>query len=339
MKPHRLAPNLIRHFYAGGERIARLRGLEGVSSHQPEEWIGATVARAEQWPIGLAHTVDGLLLRDLVIDDPEAWVGGPVQDGDTGVLLKLLDAGQRLPVHVHPDRAFARSHLDCPYGKTEAWFVLEADPGSAVHLGWSADVDPAELDRRREAQDGDWMLDHMHRIEVRPGDGVVVPAGLVHAIGAGILVAEAQEPTDFSILLEWSITTSTRDESHLGLGFDTAMQAVDTAALPPELVGRLVTHTPLDQRGDGLAPILAESAEPYFRMGLAAPLDASVDVPRGFSLLVVISGHGTLHGRGDDFAVRAGDTVAVPAAFGPYTIAGPVQALVVQPGLGWPESL
>ena len=60
------------------------------------------------------------------------------------------------------------------------------------------------------------MLDHLHRLPVRAGDGILVPAGQPHAIGAGVFVVEAQEPTDFSILLEWSVTTATREESHLG---------------------------------------------------------------------------------------------------------------------------
>ena len=78
------------------------------------------------------------------------------------------------------------------------------------------------------------MLERMHRIEVRRGDGILVPAGTVHAIGEGVFVLEAQEPTDFSILLEWSVTTETRDGSHLGLGFDTAMGAVSHRRLDPD---------------------------------------------------------------------------------------------------------
>src|SRR5206468_12724416 len=67
------------------------------------------------------------------------------------------------------DRAFATRHLDCPYGKTEAWFVLEAEPDAAVHLGWREDVDPAELAERRDRQDSAWMLSRMNRVPVRAG--------------------------------------------------------------------------------------------------------------------------------------------------------------------------
>src|SRR5580765_3573611 len=187
MRPMRLAPNLIDHFYRGGAKIAALRGLTGVGERQPEEWVAATVTRFGEAELGLARVEDGTLLRDLVAADPAGWVGpdavaGRFGPADTGVLVKLLDAGQRLLVHVHPDRSFAASHLGCPYGKTEAWLVLDADPGAAVYLGWRDDVDPGELAQRRDAQDGAWMLERMHRIEVSRGDGVLVPAGTVHAI-------------------------------------------------------------------------------------------------------------------------------------------------------------
>ena len=201
------------------------------SDHRPEEWLAATVARAGEPGVGPARTVDGRLFADVVAADLHGWVGdlGP----DTGVLVKLLDAGQRLPVHVHPDRDFASSHLGCGYGKTEAWYVLAADEGATVHLGWTEDVDPEELAERRDRQDSAWMLERLHQVPVRGGDGILVPAGQPHAIGAGVFVVEAQEPTDFSIVLEWSVTTASREESHLDLGFDTAMGALSHRALAP----------------------------------------------------------------------------------------------------------
>lgn len=340
--PVRLAPNLVDHFYLGGGRIARLRGTTTTSPRQPEEWIAATVARADAWPAGLARTVDGAVLRDLVAADPLGWVGaepgGALAAGDTGLLLKLLDAGQRLPVHVHPDRAFARSHLACPYGKTEAWFVLEADDGAAVHLGWREPVDPRELAERRDAQDGAWMLEHMHRLTVRPGDGILVPAGTVHAIGEGVLVAEAQEPTDLSILLEWSVTTSGRDDSHLGLGFDAVMPAVSHDALAPDTLASLVRRTDLDARSDLPVSVLPDEADPFFRLDLLAPEGRSTVVADGFAALVVLDGSGVLRGR-SDVEVAGGDVLAVPAAFGPWTVDGDVRLVVARPGAGWPADL
>jgi mannose-6-phosphate isomerase len=329
--PVRLRPNLIDHFYRGGRRIADLRGVVTTSPRQPEEWIAATVSRDGHATLGLSSTEDGTVLRDLVAADPVGWTGTPgAWPGDTGLLLKLLDAGQRLPVHVHPDRAFAARHLDCPYGKTEAWLVLEAEPGAAVHLGWDRDVDPVDVARARDEQDGTWMLERMHRLLVRRGDAFLVPAGTPHAIGAGVFVAEAQEPTDFSILLEWSVTTSTRDESHLGLGFDLAMQALEHDAMTADRLASVATWTDLDGPTRPLTSLLPAEADPFFRLDLAtegAELDA------GFAALVVLDGTGELVGGHGSTSLRRGEVLAVPAAAGDWTVAGDARVLVARPGV------
>jgi mannose-6-phosphate isomerase len=329
--PVRLGPNLVDHFYRGGRRIADLRGIRTTSERQPEEWVAATVARDGHSTLGLARTVDGQLLRDLVVADPEHWTGGTgAWPGDVGLLLKLLDAGQRLPVHVHPDRDFAARHLDCPYGKTEAWLVLDADPGAAVHLGWDRDVDPADVARARDAQDGAWMLERMHRVEVRRGDAFLVPAGTPHAIGAGVFVAEAQEPTDFSILLEWSVTTSTREESHLGLGFDLATQALGHAATSLERLAEVTVSTDLDATSVPLTSLLPAEADPFFRLDLAT---GGATVAAGFAAVVVLDGSGSLVGGSSSTHVRRGATLAVPAGLGDWRVAGDVRLLVARPGV------
>lgn len=337
--PRAMAPNLIDHYYRGGDRIAALRGIEQANDFQPEEWLAATVARSGESEIGLARTTDGELLRDLVAADPAAWIGpdhAKAQSaGDTGLLVKLLDARQRLPVHVHPQRAFAASHLDCPYGKTESWFVLDAEPGTAFHLGWREPVDPDELARRRDAQDSEWMLSRMNRIEARLGMGVLVPAGTVHAIDSGIFVAEVQEPTDFSVLLEWSVTTSTREESHLGLGFDAAMGSVSTDALTG--LDALVAHTDLDAPASGVTPLLPALADPYFRLDRAG---AGAEFAVGFAVVLALDDTELRGSGGRGVTVRRGDVFAVPASFGPWVTAGDGSDVIVhRPGAGWPGTL
>ena len=128
-------------------------------------------------------------MRDAIQADPEAYLGAEHVarfGADPALLVKLLDAGQRLPVHFHPGRAFAREALGSRYGKTEAWFIVEAERGAAVHVALQA--------RRRArprcasgcaTQDSGAMLDALHELVVAPGDVVFVPAGTPHAIGAG----------------------------------------------------------------------------------------------------------------------------------------------------------
>ena len=240
-QPQLLPPNVVEHWYSGGPALAAWRGLAPVGERSPEEWIGATVARFGEPDRGPAHLADGTLLRDAVVDDPIAWLGrDDGEPGDTGLLVKLLDAGQRLPIHVHPTRDYASRHLGCAYGKTEAWYVLEAGADAAVWVGWREDVDQQHVRRLVDDQDTDAMLALMHRIPVRAGDGVLVPGGTPHAIGAGVLLVEAQEPTDQSILLERTNTDASDAEVFLGLDPDIALSVVDTAALPDP--GVLIRH-------------------------------------------------------------------------------------------------
>ncbi|MET3808786.1 mannose-6-phosphate isomerase [Nakamurella sp. UYEF19] len=343
MQPIVMPPNIIDHFYLGGERIAELRGVDMPSPRRPEEWLAATNFRAGEPDVGPSRTESGVLLRDLIADDPIAWLGtadGPT--GDNGILVKLLDPGQRLPVHVHPDRAFATSHLNCPYGKTEAWFVLATSGDEpSVWLGFSQDVDPDELSARVEAQDSEWMLARMNRIQVKPGDGILVPAGSAHAIGEGVFVAEVQEPSDFSILLEWSITTATRDESHLDLGMPLALSATNHHATTAEDLAVLVMHTDPASTDGAPQRLLPAGADPFFRLDLLAPAPgAGPALPAGFAVGVVFAGHGEIRSdSGDPVEVERGQVFAIPAAYGDWSVTGEVQFLACRPGAGWPESL
>jgi mannose-6-phosphate isomerase len=345
LTPLLLPPNIIDHFYRGGERLAAFRGVPAPSERSPEEWLAATVHVAGRPDKGPSRLADGTLFADLVTADPVGWTGsahrGPdLSPADTGLLVKFLDAGQRLPVHVHPTRPYARQHLHSCYGKTEAWHILDVqgdDP--SVWVGLRREVDPADLAARVDAQDSAWLLDHMNKISVRPGDGIVVPAGEAHATGAGIFLVELQEPTDFSILLEWSVTTATRDESHLGLGFGTALAGVNHRATDPARLASLGQHVDPAARGDHLLRALPAAADAYFRLDLAAPAGARpVTVPHGFAVAIVLAGTGELGWEsGEAQALRTGEVYAVPAGLGDWSISGPVRVAVCRPSATWPD--
>jgi mannose-6-phosphate isomerase len=332
-EPQLLPPNVIEHWYAGGPALASWRGLPPVGDRCPEEWIGATVARFGEPDRGPAHLADGTLLVDAVRTDPIAWLGrDDGEPGDTGLLVKLLDAGQRLPVHVHPTRDYASRHLGCAYGKTEAWYVLEAGADAAVWVGWREDVDQQHVRRLVDEQDTQAMLALMHRIPVCAGDGVLVPGGTPHAIGAGVLLVEAQEPTDQSILLERTNTTATDAEVFLGLDRDTALSVVDTAALQDP--GLLMRHA--CAAAAELVAVLPPAAAPYFRMEL---LTTGVDVPAGFAVALALADSGAVMStHGAPLDVAAGQTLVIPAATGSWHVDGDVRLLVCRPGTTWPPN-
>jgi len=314
-------------FYRGGAKIRALRGTAAPGDRVPEDWVASTTTLFGEAETGLSRLPDGRRFLDAVHADPQAWLGPDHVEAwgsDTKLLVKLLDAGQRLPVHLHPAQPFARAHLGRSHGKAEAWYILDGGP---VHLGFTRDVDRAELDAWVAGQDTEAMLAAMHTVDVAPGDSVYVPPGLPHAIGAGVFLVEVQEPEDLSILLEWQgFAIDGGAEGHLGLGFGTALDAADLRGWPADGIRQLVIR---QGRGAGT---LASLSTRYFR---AERLDiaGSAELPdAGFGVLVVLDGTGTLKPANAAASPLAkGDTVAVPFAAGELEVSGRLSLLRCRP--------
>lgn len=316
-----LPPNQFDHFYRGGDRIAALRGGPG-GPMRPEEWIASTVTRFGQHRSGLSSLPDGRLLRDAVDSAPRDWLG-PAHvaafGASTEVLVKLLDPDQRLPVHFHPDRAFAREHLALDRGKTEAWVILEAPPGAAVGLGFAEPTrrqEVLDLVARREAAA---LLASLDRRPVAAGDGILVPAGVPHSIDAGLLLLEVQEPTDLSVLLEWEgLAVDGVRDGHLGLGFPEALGALRLTPLSGHELDRLVC--PAGPRAGVMRSLLPAAADPYFRVD-ELPDGGWVDP--GFSVALVLDGAGEISSEyGGEVRIRRGDALVVPWAVGSWRTEG-----------------
>ncbi len=337
MQPLKLAANMPRSFYRGAGRIDRLRGTHpSADPYHPEDWIGSVTARGGAAPGGLTTLPGGELLAAAVAEEPERWLG-PAHvaryGADPAILVKLLDAGERLPLHVHPGRAFAAAHLASPYGKTEAWVVVEAAPDAGVHLGFSREVTGEELAGWVAGQRVADMLAATNRVPVRAGDTVVCPAGVPHAIGRDILLVELQEPTDLSVLLEWDgYAIEGTADGHLGLGFDQALTCVDRRAWD---AARIEDLRRARRGGRGVRPgvdrLFPERADAFFAAERLRPDPVSVLDP-GFSIVVVLTGAGTIEAEyGDPASVRAGDTLLVPYAAGRCVLRGDATAIRCRP--------
>ncbi|MFV2017340.1 class I mannose-6-phosphate isomerase [Micromonospora sp. LOL_023] len=304
-----LSANQPETFYRGAGRIAGFRNGAALPD-RPEDWVGSVTTRFDLGPAGLSTLSDGRVLADAIAADPRWWLG-PLRT-DAGVLVKLLDAGQRLPLHVHPDRRFAMTHLASPYGKTEAWVIVSARPDAYVHLGFARDVSADELAGWVTNQQTGQLLDATNKIPVSAGDGILCPAGLPHAIGDGILLVEVQEPTDFSVLLEYADFGVA--DGHLGLGYDLALRCVDRSKWTPQQLDRL----------RGGRHLLPDAADEFFT---ARRLRDGDRLEQGFSVLVGMAGQGRIIGEHDDVLLRRGDTLLVPYAAGPLRLAGSIEAI------------
>jgi mannose-6-phosphate isomerase len=331
VRPVVLPPNAVPRFYKGGPAIAALRGSEPVGDHVPEDWIGSMTTVFGEKELGLSRLPDGRLLRDAAAADPVAFFGpehAARHGADPGILVKLLDAGERLPVHVHPDSQAARELLGSRYGKTEAWIVVAtAGPEASVSVGFREDVGAETLAGWVREQDRRAMLDALNSFTVRAGDAIFVPAGVPHVIGEGVLVVEVQEPSDLSMLLEWrGFGTEDADEATLGLGWEAVLSCVELAGRgPPQLGG---AHGNVDGTVISLLPATADR---YFRAERIEPSPAAT-LERGFAILVVAEGSGGLHcGDGDSIQLRRGDAVLVPWVAGECQLEGELVAIACRP--------
>ncbi len=324
MRPQVLEANQpLDRFYAGGLQIAAFRGVPPVDRNVPEDWVASTTTLFGETDLGLTRLPSGELLADAVERDPQSWLGPDhvaAFGSDTGVLVKLLDAGQRLPVHAHPAVPFAREHLSVAHGKTEAWVFLEP---AMVHLAFTREVGEDELAGWVAGQDVDAMLGAMHLLAVEPGEAVLVPAGMPHAIGQGAFLVELQEPTDLSILMEWKdFDLDGAADGHLGLGFAVALRAVDRRAWSADEVERL-----RGARADDVGDLLPDAAG-FFRVERTRGVATA---PAGFCVLVVVAGSGSLNGTFGELRVQAGQTLVIPFAAGECRLSGDVEALWCRP--------
>lgn len=315
-------------FYRGGARLCAFRGEAPPAGREPEDWIASTTTVSGAALTGLTALPDGgggrgILLRDAVAADPVHWLGGAHAQrwgADTRLLVKLLDAGQRLPVHAHPDDAFAAAHLGRAHGKAEAWYILS---GGTVHLGLREDVDLDRLAQMVARQRTEELLALLHRVEVHPGDVVWVPPGELHAIGEGVLLLELQQPEDLSILLEWrGFALDGAVDGHVGIGFDRALTAVTRRARSAAEIDELVHPAPVGHEGS----VFPAAADAYFRLERRVVEGAAV-VSAGFAVIVVTDGDVMIGGA----PARAGTTWLVAAAEGDVVVSGRGELLVARP--------
>jgi mannose-6-phosphate isomerase len=312
--------------YLGGGRISLFRGDPDQGPYTPEDWIGSTTSVRGHATLGQTVLPGGVLLAQEIASKPVEWLGArhiAAFGIDTKLLVKLLDAGQRLPMHAHPHRDFAEAHLGTIHGKAEAWYILT--PGE-VYLGFTRDVGIEELQALINAQKIDEMLALMHRVPVVAHQTVYVPPGLLHATGEGILLAEVQEPEDLSILLEWrDFEVDGQLHGHLGLGFDLALQAVEIRGRSADEIAGLVSGA------DEFGSVLVAESQEYFRLERVS-VSGEVSTQAGFAIGIVINGDLQLLAEdGSTVALGAGSTAIIPFSAGPIVLRGSGTVLLVRP--------
>lgn len=198
--PFRFQP-LLRRYIWGGRRLETVLGKRlPAGDDYAESW--EVVDHRDDQSVVAHGSLVGTTLSTLLKLYGKALLGQHDPRASFPLLFKFLDAQRRLSVQVHPNDAQGAT-LDPPdLGKTEAWVIIAAEPGSCLYAGLKRGVDRATLERELSRGTAELCL---HKIEPQPGDCMFIPAGTVHALGAGLVVAEIQQSSDTTFrLFDWN---------------------------------------------------------------------------------------------------------------------------------------
>jgi mannose-6-phosphate isomerase len=299
----RFRPHL-RPLVWGGRALADELGLA----------LPADGAYGEAWLISdhpshrSAAAGGGRTLRQILEQDAPGLLGG--RAGSFPWLVKLIDARERLSVQVHPDDEQAARLWPGEGGKTEAWFVLSARPGSRVWAGLKQGVD--ERTMRRALGQGT-VADCLHSFEPRSGDCLFLPAGTVHAVGGGVLMAEVQQTSDATFrLYDWGRTDAQGRPRQLHV--EQALACVDwnRGAVAPARAEGYPRHGqeaagPVDQ------PLVRCA---FFHLDYVRDSGPFALAGGRMRVAIVLHGKGEARAGGVAEPLRPGDAVLLPAALG-----------------------
>ena len=222
------------------------------------------------------------------------------------LLIKLIDAKGDLSVQVHPSDAYALEH-EGEYGKTEMWYVLDCDEGAALYYGFTRDITREEYESAiKEGR----LTEILNRVDVKRGDVFFIPAGTVHAIGAGILICEIQQNSNTTYRV-YDYNRRDKDGNLRPLHVEKALAVSDLRKSPA-----------LPEIPDGEDVLLAECGYFEVRRLRFAGEGSVTATAESFTALTVTEGEGSLSDGESILSFRKGDTLFIPALETSFAVKG-----------------
>jgi mannose-6-phosphate isomerase len=316
-----LPPLLMRPHYQprpwGGRLLADLLGKDIPEGPVGESW------EVSPHPSGLSRVASGPFedrtLPGLADEFGARLLGEEVRrryGGAFPLLVKLIDVNALASVQVHPDDGQARALEGFPFGKAEAWLILDRKPEASVFLGFRPGTDePRFLDALASGR----VRDLLQPLDVERGDCLYVPPGTVHACGNGVFLLEIQQPCDITYRVhDWDRVDG--DGKPRALHIEKARKVIDFGARPR--VGRSA------RRPNELNEVLSS---PYFAVG-EAPVEGEMALPRARACRAgtVIEGRGTLAWEGGEIPLRTGDSFVLPAETEDVRLRGTLTAIITE---------
>ena len=276
---------------------------------------------AESWEIschtdGLSFVAEGeyegKTLKEVVFSHKKEMLGR--EDVEVfPLLVKILDAKECLSVQVHPDNKFAAQYENGELGKTEMWYIMDAKPGANLVFGLKEGTTPDVM--RESAQNGT-LEEHLNFVPVKKGDFFYIPAGTVHAIRDGIIIAEIQQSSNTTYRV-YDYNRVDKSGNKRELHIEKAVLATDYSSN-----GQLPSASPGEPFPGGFFQTLASNE--YFTV-VKYESDQEVTLKKStdkFEMLVFTQGFGEIEYSGNSYKFLPGDSFFIPAAMEGYTIKG-----------------
>lgn len=286
----------------GGTKLKDVLGKPIESDISGESWelsgVKGDISQVANGPL------KGASLEELIERDPEAVLGRDVTERfgkEFPILIKFIDAKQDLSIQLHPDDRLARARHNS-LGKTEMWYIMDADPGSKLIVGFNRTVEKAEYIKSLEEGT---LLELMNYEPVQEGDSFFINTGKIHAIGAGVLLAEIQQTSDITYRV-YDFDRRDRDgnlrELHTGLAVD----AIDYEHRDDFKIG-------YSKARDVVNPMVDC---PYFRtkyLDLGKPLRQDLSERNSFTIYMCVGGAATIGNDWGSTSISKGETLLLSA--------------------------
>lgn len=317
MKEILLLSPAIKETIWGGRKLIDDYGFETDKDNAAEGWMLS--CHKDGPSVVLNGSYKGKTFADVIRAEGSA-VTGTHDAGvfDFPVLIKIIDACDKLSVQVHPGDEYAM-RVENEYGKTEAWYILAADEGAKLVYGVNRDMTREEFSALVEKGELDGALNF---VEVKPGDVVFIPSGMLHAIGAGILLAEVQQSSNTT----YRVYDYNRRDKNGNLRELHVKKATDVV----DLKKPSGSFAPCGEKTlfeGGTKQVLTSCG--YFTMTSLEVDGAFADEAgeESFVSLLVLEGEAVIKAGGTEYPVKKGSSVFIPAAFGGYVLEGKAKIL------------
>jgi len=323
--------NRVARVYTGGKLLGDFLGDGSSDGFYPEEWIASAVRAinkgSDDPKEGVSKPIGSDLYFDELLMHNKYEMLGP--QGKLRLLVKYLDSAIRLPAQAHPDKDFSRAYFHSEYGKTESWIILGTRENARIFFGFKDGVDEKAF--RQAIADSEFDKDAMEKlmksISPKVGDVFLVPAKTVHAIGAGCLILEVQEPTDFTIQPErWCGDYKlSDDEMYLGIAPDDAVKCFGFGEQPSAKVEPKTVH---EEKGVTVERLIDRTLTPCFVINRIKCDGGSypMNVKDSYAVYIVTAGEGEIIGEDYRHSLRQGDYFFLPyASMGQFAVQGSLE--------------